>query len=248
MLERFSNLKNVTRKLDPMYQEQIQRAGPVMAVLEIDSYFHPVQSPPAPSPVGSHLSGLRFKVWKDISRHLRRLRSHGSKVMGSVVYDMWSKKIIELCADENNLLAYTLPLFVEGQMQAVSPSPHPAQDVLFNLLSPVIESDGSLQFDTSPYEISDAAPNALISVVLHAGKVPFVLTCHDKKTLSRWRDYLEAGTVLLIPQVLIRIELELPDYAVEIMRSALKEMFTSWKTRRPRIGEVRDWSWMPRLL
>jgi hypothetical protein len=246
MFQEFSNINTVTRELHPMYMTQIGATGPVIGTLEIDAIIHNVDSPPAPSPVGAHLVGLRFKTWKDVSKHIKKIKRKATQAMGPSVFSEWSRRIEELCKDKHRMLAYTVPLFLENQMTSISP--HPGQDVLLNLIAPLIESDASIRVDQPRTEFEGASPNAFISVVLHAGRVPFTLTCHGRKTLVQWHDQLEAATVLLLPRIVIEAELNLAGEAKSIMRNALKDEMKVWRATRPRMGEMREWSWLPKLI
>ncbi len=246
MFQEFININTVTRELHPMYMTQIGATGPVIGTLEIDAIIHNVDSPPAPSPVGAHLVGLRFKAWKDVSRHIKKIKRKAKQAMGPSAFRVWSRRIEELCEDKQIMLAYTVPLFLEAQMTAIST--HPGQDVLLNLIAPLIESDASIHIDQPRTEFEGVSPNAFIAVVLHAGRVPFTLTCHGRKTLDQWHDQLEAATVLLLPQILIEVEMNLAGEAKAILRNALKDEVRVWRTSRPRLGEIREWSWLPKLL
>ena len=150
--------------------------------------------------------------------------------------------------DKYILFAYTIPLFVENQMNSMSNYPSSAQDVLLNLLSPIIESDAKILYTASQAEYSPKTPNASISVFLHAGQTPFTMTCYDKNTMLRWKDCLEAATVLLLPQIIFDAEKRLPDYASRIMRSAIKDEVRSWQLLPPTVGNMRDWDWLPRII
>jgi hypothetical protein len=98
----------------------------------------------------------------------------------------------------------------------------------------------------SPGIDADPSPNASIQIFLHAGRVPFVLTCHSEITLLKWQNELEAVTALLIPQVIVQVEKELPDYANDLMQTALREQAISWKKKLPPLGERRKW--LPELM
>lgn len=242
----FTDIGSITRELHPMYRPQIGAAGPVIGSLEIDAVIHSVESPPEPSPVGAHLVNLRLRTWKDVSKHIRKIKRKATQAMGPSKFRLWSNRIVELCRDRQMMLAYTVPLLLEGQMTSISS--HPGQDVLLDLIAPLIQSDASIHLDGRNNRYKDTTPNALIAVVLHAGRVPFALTCHGRKTLGRWRDQLEAATVLLLPQIVIDAELRLDSEARTVMREALKEELKVWRSRRPSLGEMREWSWLPKLI
>jgi hypothetical protein len=244
---RQQDLYDATKRLDPMYQSQIRRAGPVLAVLHLGAHLLAVQSPPSPSPVAAHLLTAEFTTWPDVNRHLKKLRPEGSRIMGPQVYDAWSNRITQLCKDPYLLLAYTMPLLIEGQMGAIAPAPNPAQDVLLAFLAPILGSDAPLR--TDPSASPPRAPqNASIFAVLHAGKVPFVLACHDSMTVTRWRDHLEAATILLLPQLTVEAEITLPEVQKRVMRQALVDELRSWRVSRPSIGRPREWPWLPKLV
>ncbi|MEW6716255.1 MAG: hypothetical protein AB1345_01945 [Chloroflexota bacterium] len=251
MFQQFSDLREVTRMLHPIYVDQVKRmlklGGLLLAVLEINAYFHHLESPPMPSPVGAHLLSLFFKTWEDPSRHIKQQKKQFTKMIGMRAYDAWSQRIIELCRDNHILFAYTIPLFAENQINSMSNYPSPAQDVFLNLLSPIIDSDAEILTDSTQDQYSHAEPNSLISVFLYAGQVPFTITCHGKSTILHWQSHLEAATVLLLPQVVYEAEKKLPDYAKKLMRSALNEEVHSWRMHRPTVGDIREWKWLPRL-
>lgn len=242
-----TDVLQVTRRLDRAYRDQIERAGPVLAVLRVGAHFHAVPSPPAPSPVGAHLLSAQFFTWPDVNRHLKKLRRQGSRFMGARVYDAWSKRIADLCANPHRLLAYTVPLLVESQMNTIAASPVPAQEVLLAFLSPLLESDAPLRPDPLPRP-PHTSENASIYAVLHAGRVPFALTCHDSTTISRWRDHLEAATVLLLPAVIVEAEMSLDSSSKAKLRETLAEELRSWRLSRPRVGDQREWAWLPELM
>ena len=251
MFNEFSNLAEVTNSLHPIYIDQVKhaisQAGPLLGVLEIKAFFQVLESPPAPSPVGAHLVSLSFKTWRDISRHLNQVKRQYVKLLGRKGYNVWSKNISKLCSDRNILFAYTVPLFAENQMNSMTNSPSPAQDVFLSLLRPIIESDAKIIHDGKS-QFSQKTPNASISVFLHAGQVPFTMTCHDNVTINRWQNHLEAATALLLPQVILDSEDRLPAHAKKIMRTAIEEEIRSWQSRRPTVGDVRNWDWMPKLI
>lgn len=248
MYQTMSNLKEVLRDLHPMYQDQIKQAGPLLGALNIDAYIYRIPSPPAPSPVAAHLREIRYRIWVDIRKHLNKLRRDGIRILGRAEYDQWASQIVSLASDRDQLAAYTVALFVEGQAVTVAGSPHQALDTLLTLLEPVVESNGALSFRAAPEPPSPEPANVSITVCLHAGRVPFALTCHSKTTLSRWSDELEAATVLLIPQVIVHVDSRVSRQASTLMRSAIESEIRAWAASRPMPGEQKDWEWLPRLM
>jgi hypothetical protein len=246
MISKIKNLKQITHDLAPIYIDNIENAGPVMGALLFNAYLFEVDSPPAPSPVGAQLIEFKYAIWQDISTHLRSFVVKFSKFYGRPAFDAWSKRILQLCNDPFRLIAITVPLFLDGQMHALSPSPYQAQDILLRLMSPVVDSNHA-----PIYKVGDSfqhEPNAKFAVFLIAGKTPFVLTCHSGHTVKRWSPYLEAATVLLIPQVTIAAENDLSEDSRTFMFQALKNEMQTWAVRRPKLGEVAQWSWLPKLM
>jgi hypothetical protein len=118
---------------------------------------------------------------------------------------------------------------------------------MYRMPSPPASNAAPLRYEGAD-RLAAHKPNGRIAAVLHGGKVPFVVTCHPDETMKRWLEYLEAGTVLLLPQVVVAAELALPDYARDTMMGALKNEFESWKRRRPKLGEAAERKWLPRLM
>jgi len=250
MFHQFSNIDAVTDVLHPVYRDQVnqslQQAGPLLSVLEVYARFEKLASPPAPSPVGAYLSKLSFRTWEDPQKHIQQLKRHYIGMGDKNTYDAWTSNIERLVNDNNILLAHTVPLFAASQMRSMTNFPSPAQTIFLNLLSPIIMSKGPYRESTSV--VADPSPNASIHIFLHAGRVPFVLTCHSEITLLKWQNELEAATALLMPQVIVQVEKELPDYANDLMQTALREQAMSWKKKLPVLGERRNWRWLPELM
>lgn len=250
MSHQFSNINEVTDVLHPVYRDQvnqsIQQAGPLYyTFLKCMNVLKSILPPPAPSPVGAHLSKLSFRTWDDPQKHIQLFKKHYNIGMGDQnTYDAWTSNIERLVTDNNILLAFTVPLFAASQMRSMTNYPSPAQTVFLNLLSPIIMSKGP--YRESPGIDADPSPNASIQIFLHAGRVPFVLTCHSEITLLKWQNELEAVTAPLIPQVIVQVEKELPDYANDLMQTALREQAISWKKKLPPFGERRKW--LPELM
>ncbi len=245
MFRHFSRVSEITADLAPMYQSQVGQAGPVIGVLRADAFIQRLPSPPAPSPVGARLLQLSFATFQDLSAYLRSLRSIAEANMGRRKYEGLCKRIEQLCNERERLLSLSVPLLLESQMNSVSPG---AQDIILRLLTPVVEGSGSPIHSDHPIPGSPGPVNATIVAILHAGRVPFQLTCHTAQTLSTWSSEMEAATVLLLPQVVIQIESHLSPRYREVMFSALRDELETWRRRRPTIGENRDWKWLPSLM
>jgi len=250
MFHQFTSIDSVNNALHPVYKQQIeqalQQAGPLLAVLEIYAHFEKLQSPPAPSPVGAHLTRLSFETWKDPQKHFDQLKNYYLSLGDQASYFSWMENINKLIQDNKKLLAYTVPLFAASQMRSMSNYPSPAQTIFLKLLDPIINSKGPYRDSAAPSP--EKTPNASIHIFLHAGRVPLVMTCHSEITLLKWQNELEAATAILIPQVIVEIEKNLPDNANEMMQSALREQYRSWKRKLPTLGERRDWKWLPNLM
>jgi hypothetical protein len=89
--------------------------------------------------------------------------------------------------------------------------------------------------------------NATIVGVLHAGKVPFLVTCHTAQTLATWGSEIDTPAMLL-PEIIVHIESALSSHDRDVMFSALKDELTTWRKKRPFLGEHRDWKWLPSLM
>ncbi len=242
-----TDLLKVTKRLHRIYQGQLHRAGPILAVLRVGAHLIPVKGHASPSPVAAHIVSAELSTWPDVTRYLMNLRPQGARLMGLVTYDAWSRRIADVCINPQMLLAYTVPLLIESQMAAIAPSPHRAQDGLLTLLSPILGSDAPLISDPVPVT-SYGAENASIYAVLIAGKTPFVLTCHEKNTMSRWKNLLEAATVLLLPQLVVQAEVMLSESPRDMMRRALADELRSWRALPPEHRETRQWHWLPKLM
>jgi len=248
MFRTMVNIKDVTRRIDRQYQDQIASAGPVMAALFIDAHIESLQAPPSPSVAGAHLTEMSFWTWADTAKYLRSLRPQGTRIMGAAVFDKWAQKIADVSASPPRLLSLTLPLLISSQMQVFGASPSQPQEVLIRLLSPIAGSPEAPLLDQQPADLRKKPTNASITVVLVAGKVPFVLTCHSSDTLSRWLALLEAATVLLLPQAVVQAESMLPEADRRFMLAAIAEMLSFWSTTRPKLGQVQHWRWQPSLM
>jgi hypothetical protein len=238
-------MHDITADLAPMYLSQVGQAGAVIGVLRADAFIQKLPSPPAPSPVGAHLLRLSFSTWQDLPAYLRSLRKIAEPDMGRRKYEEWCKRIERLCDEKERLLSLSVPLLIEGQMKSVSPK---SQDVLLRLVSPVVEGSGSPIHVDRPTPDLPGQVNATILAILHAGRVPFLLTCHSAQTLNTWWSEMEAATVLLLPQLVVHIEPHLPPRHREAMFSALRDELAAWRGQRPTIGEHRDWKWLPPLM
>ena len=243
--QKIRNLRHITKGLASEYRPQVGAAAPVVGALWMRAYLHEIASPPAPSPVGAHLVNMSLGSFEDLPKHLRADRKKGIKHLGRGNYEAWTRNILDLAADPNTLLALSVALFSEGQMTAISSS---AQDVLLRFLSPIVEAPSApLQYEGAP-EYTYETPNAEVVGILHAGQVPFLISCHPSDTLGRWWSHLEAATALLVPQVIIAAEAALSSQGREIMLSALAAEVRRWKHGRPQLGEVAEWEWLPKLM
>jgi hypothetical protein len=239
------NLQQVTNGLASQYKSQVGAAGPVIGVLWMRAHLHEVDSPPALSPVEAHLVEMSFGTFEDLHKQLRTYRKRGIEHFGKVTYEAWTRNILDLAADSNTLLALSVALLTEGQMTAISSS---AQDILLRFLAPILETPSAPLRYKGESGYLDKAPNAEVVGILHAGQVPFLIACHPSNTLSRWWSHLEAAMVLLIPQVIVAVEAVLSPDGREIMFSALAAEVRRWKHSRPRLGEVVQWEWLPKLM
>ena len=251
MFRKTSGFTEVMNRLDRNSFNQFNQAidsGALLSALEISAKFSKIPSPPAPSPVGAHLINISLFVWDNIRGHLNDMKSYWINGMGRQYFKKWSQNVKSISKDHDLLLAYTIPLFAENMMNSMSNSPSPAQDVFLRLISPIIDSnasisdinhiEGNLQYNT----------NATIYVVLYAGRVPYTITLYEKTTLNEWKDYLEAATCLLLPQVVFEAERQLRSGKTSLMRKALKEQVSSWRLSLPTVGDIKDWNWLPKLV
>lgn len=228
--------------------DQAINSGALLGALEVNATFYKVDSPPAPSPVGAQYINMIFYTWKNIKGHLNDMKSFYIQRMGRKKFRKWSGRVRKLSSRHFRLLAYSIPLFAENQMNSMSNYPSPAQDVFLNLLSPIIESDAKISDSISHDKQLNKSPNAKILVFLFAGQYPFTITLHEKSTIDNWKNYLEPATVILLPQVIFEAEKESPKTEVQIMRSALIEQVKSWNRSRPSVGDIRNWGWLPKLI
>jgi len=251
MNARLRSVKDVVRNMSQTYANQVLRAGPVLATLTIDANLRLVSSPTAPAPVATHLVRHTFAVWDDILKYLGSIRRQYEKTMGVSDFAEFAAKIITLTADSNRLLSLMVPLFIEGQMRVFSASPynpqHRPQQFLIRLLQPIIECPDTPLVDPAPTRHSVSPTNATIVVVLIAGNRPFVFTCHPDKTIQKWDSYLEAATVLIIPQLVVSVASSLPGSHKSVMFSALAEEMNEWEIQLPKMGERTEWTWLPYL-
>ncbi len=245
MFRHISNMREITADLAPMYQSQVGQAAPVIGVIRVDSFIQDLSSPPAPSPVGAHLIQVSFSTWKDLRAYLGSLRGIAEASMGRRMYEEWCKRIEQLCNEKERLLSLCGPLLLEGQMNSISPN---AQDTLIDLLTPIIDNSELPIRNVETVPSTPRQVNATIVGVLHAGKMPFLLTCHTAQTLTTWGSEMEAATALLLPQIIVQIELALPSHHRDAMFSALKDELITWRKQRPSVGEIRDWKWLPSLM
>jgi hypothetical protein len=168
--------------------------------------------------------------------------------MGPSRFDAWAGRITELAASPSRLLSLTAPLLISGLMQVFGASPSCPRDVLIRLLTPIVASPGIPLVPDAQTSLREGSANATITVVLIAGKVPFVLTCHSTETVSRWGAHLEAAIALLLPQIVIRTEPFLPEPHRTFMLAAIAEMLSAWSARRSTLGQVQRWGWQPNLM
>lgn len=251
MIAHLHSIRDVARDMSQTYANQVLRAGPVLATLTIDANLQAVSSPPAPAPVVTHLVRHTFAVWDDILKYLGSIRRQYEKTTGTSAFAEFAAKIITLSADPNCLLSLMVPLFIEGQMRVFSTSPynpqHRPQQFLMRLLQPIIESPDTPLVDPGPSRHSFGSTNATIVVVLIAGRRPFVFTCHPDKTIRKWDAFLEAATVLIIPQLVSSVGSSLPEPHKSFMFGALAEEMNEWEIQLPKMGERSEWTWLPYL-
>lgn len=245
MFRYISDIKDVTAGLATTYLDQVGAAGPVIGVLRIEAHVRKLQSPPAPSPVGADLAALAFETWKDIRRYLESQRTVGEASMGKRKYNEFTNRIEQLSREKERLLALSVPLLIEGLMNSSSST---AQDALLALILPIVEGSNYPLRSDEAVQAPPGAANATIVAVLHAGRVPFLLTCHTVQTLNAWWSEMEAATTLLIPPVVVQAERSLPDTHRQSMFSALMDEIAAWKRRRPVLGDNLDWRWLPKLV
>lgn len=230
--------------LASMYRQQIQNAGPLLGVLQIEASLQSIASPPAPSPVAAHLLACSFLYWSNIESHLRKLKRQGIQLMGRYTFNEWSRKIKDLCLDPLRLCSLSALLFVESQMKVVKY----AKPVLNGFLTELVASKEAPLLHESGGLSSSNTANAKIMITLHAGKVPFALVCHPQDTMSKWHSHLEAATVLLIPPTIVALEEQLDERNRDLLYRGLEEMLASWKRNPTSLGRVQDWNWLPKLL
>lgn len=251
MNARLRSTRDVVRDMSQTYANQVLRAGPVLATLTIDANLRPVSSPPAPAPVATHLVRHTFAVWDDILKYLGSIRREYEKKMGASDFAVYAAKILVLASDPNRLLSLTIPLFIEGQMRVFSTSPynpqHRPQEFLMGLLKPIVESPDTPLVNPAPTRHSVSSTNATIVVVLIAGRRPLALTCHPDRTIQKWDSYLEAATVLIIPQLVASVAASLSEPHKSFMFSALAEELREWDIQPPQLGGRSEWSWLPYL-
>jgi hypothetical protein len=245
---RVRSQSEITRKLAQFYAKQISLAGPIMGALWVYAYLDRSVPTPIESPIGARLTGLTFVSCDDIQKQLVAFQNKVVGSLGKEDYDAWRARVTELCTAPDRLFAVTVPLFVEGQMKAIHRSPHPAQDALIGLLSPIVTSQREESPRDEPAEPLAGRSNAQIIAVLHAGRVPYVLTCHPAETVRKWSEYLEAATVLLLPQVVAAAQATLSGEGRKYVTCTLRHQVESWTLRRPEIGEEVERPWLPSLL
>ena len=239
---------DITRQLARFYADQIAIAGPIMGALWVYAYLDRSVPTPIQSPIGAHLTGLTFGVCEDIQRQLEAFKRRHLERLGKELCEEWTRLVTELSEAPDRLLAITVPLLVESQMKAISGSPHPAQDALIRLLTPVARAESVECHDDDLVNLLPSKPNAQIITLLHAGRVPYVLVCHPPQTARRWSEYLEAATVLLLPQVVVATQAALSEERRTYMTRVLRDQLESWTLRRPEIGDVVDRPWLPSLV
>jgi hypothetical protein len=249
LFKELRGLGDVYNNIAPIYKRSLP-VEPVMGVLWIDAIFKTI--PPVNrinlSPVGAHIGGLTFGVWSNVSAYLSQHQKTSKELLHRAIPDEFYHKVNEICKDSYKTLALTSLLFTEGQMKVFSLSPHPAQSVLLKLLEPIVANkEAPLYFpDVKPGFFNQV--NAQIEVVLLAGKNPLVNTFHPAPTIQRWLNELEAATVLLIPQLLIATEANLPPDIKMYFLNALNDEVENWQQWLPSIQTFRKWNWLPTLM
>ncbi len=245
-LQQLNGLGEVFNDLASIYTNSIP-LEPVIGVLQINAHLQDI--PPINrinvSPVGAQISEISFKTWADPVSYLNKHKSVSIKLLEKRLPDSFYEKTLQLCQNPQLLLALTTLLFLDGQIRTLSQSPSPAQDVFLKLISPIVRYKSAPTDEIKPSKLT---PNAMIKVVLCAGKVPMALTYHDEKTLRNWLNELEAATVLLLPQVVLFTESSLPESSRTFFLDLLEDEFEAWSKRKPRLGEAPSWDWLPKLL
>ncbi|MHA1290995.1 MAG: zinc-ribbon domain-containing protein [Candidatus Thorarchaeota archaeon] len=230
------------------FKQCVFSAGPLLAILSIGAHFHELESPPAPSPVSAQLVEMKFTTWRDIRTYINGLRSFYIDIIGRRQVKSWYKEITQLSKQEEQLLSLTIPLAAENLMNSMTNYPSPAQDVFLNLLSPILDSDAPISEALESKSSLQKPVNANIYVYLYGGGLPFTNTYYGKAATENWHDHLEAAMTVLMPQIIFEAEKHLKDPNARFMKSALKEEVSSWKANLPTVGDLRDWTWLPRLL
>jgi hypothetical protein len=239
-----SNKREITADLAPVYQKQVGRTGAVIGVLRVDAFIQKLSSPPTPSPVRAHLIQISFSTWEDLHAYLESQRGIFEVSMGRRMYEEWCKQIEQLCNKNERLLSLCGPLLLESHMNVISPN---AQDVLSKLLAPIVNHSELPVRNNESVPSTPKQVNATIVGVLHAGKVPFLVTCHTAQTLATWGSEIDTPAMLL-PEIIVHIESALSSHDRDVMFSALKDELTTWRKKRPFLGEHRDWKWLPSLM
>jgi len=223
----------------------IIQSGPILGILIADCFFKRGGKSPVPSVINSKLIGLNFYHWKDISDYINWIFDQGIELKNIKDLSDYKKEVINLSKNKELLLCYSVALFVESQMKVFSRSPFPAQEVTSELIVKQLKDENI--FDDLFVSSQNGAQNASIYISLHAGKQLFAAVNFPEPTLRNWADELEAGIVLSIPQIVNTAikRLEIPESL--LLEEIIENELLLWKKDKPKVGESREWSWLPYL-
>jgi hypothetical protein len=223
--------------------ESIRQPNPIIGILKLSCYFKRGGKSPIPSVVSSKLIGMEFYFWENYSDQINKLIMNPAIFGENDDFEERKERLIKILKNEKLLFCFTEALFIESQMKVFSRSPYPVQEVVKTLSAPIFENKNII--DNNEFPIPNKFYNAQIYCTLHLGKTPFVQVNFPYTTIQNWMNELEAGIALTIPQLINESIKTLKEPESFLLKEIIRDELYSWDENKPKIGDIRNWSWLP---
>lgn len=224
----------------------IIQSGPILGIMRLDiSITTTGKKIRDLSSVDSELIDIKFHHWKDIKAYIQNFMNHGKAFHAINNIPAFKKTVSNFANNEKLLYCHTLALFIESLMESFSISFLPLQEKVKAEIETFLSREAVEQ--EHEFQSISKGSNAAIYVSLHAGERPFVQVSYPESSNNHRPDELEAGSALCIRQVLDRSmrNLEAPEKL--LLREMMRNECLSWENEMPKLGDIKEWSWLPVL-
>jgi hypothetical protein len=220
---------------------------PILAALTIHAILKQVPSAEDLSipTAGAYIAGIQFKTWDDPKTYFQIHRQAAEKATGKHATNSWFDPLLNVYNDLEQLLALTSLLYFESLMQVFASPVNQTQETALRLLSLVSENKETLAYPLDSELTSSDKANAHITIILYAGRTPYVNSYESESTMQQPIRHFEEAVAILFPQIAVATKLSLSAVPREFFEHALKDEIASWTQHKPQIGQRKDWSWLP---